>query len=61
MFYLQGSSSQAPNQYIDFILCEKFGWTFEELYSQPRGFIEEMITVMGIVNKVRNKRLRDNK
>lgn len=59
MFFLQGSSSRAPEEYLNFLLCEKFGWTFDELASQPEEFVETMIVVMNMVNKMRNKRLKE--
>lgn len=60
MFFLQGSSSRAPEEYLNFLLCEKFGWTFDELAAQPEEFISSMLLVMNTINKVRNKKIKES-
>jgi hypothetical protein len=37
-------------------LCEKFGWTYKDIMSQPSDFIDKMITIMSIENKLKNGR-----
>ena len=60
MFFLGGSSTETPSEYINFILCEKFGWTFQDLASQPASFIQDILTVLEVVNKLREKELGKN-
>lgn len=54
MFYFQGVVSQAPNEFINYKLCEKFNWTYQELMSQPVSFIESILRIMEIENKLKN-------
>jgi hypothetical protein len=32
-------------------LCEKFGWTYNDIMNQPKDFIEKIVTIMSIENK----------
>jgi hypothetical protein len=60
VFFLEGVTSEAPSPYINYMLCKELGWSYRDLIEQPRSFVEEMIEVMGIVNKmeIRNHGLR---
>lgn len=50
---MKGVNTDAPDQYINYILCKEFGWSFKDLYEQPKSFVDEMIAIIGIVNKVK--------
>lgn len=54
--FFQGSSSKVPMEYINFTLCKTFGWTYEQLISQPSDFVEMMIDIIKIENKFKNGR-----
>jgi len=41
-------SKETPTVYIKYKLCEKFGWTEQELSSQSYSFISEIIEVMNM-------------
>jgi len=38
------------------MLCKEMGWTYQELMSQPRSFIEEIIEIIGITKKIEIKK-----
>lgn len=54
--FFQGSSTEAPLEYINYILCKTFNWTYEELMKQPADFIEKMLSIIKIENSTKNGR-----
>jgi len=48
-------SSDVPKEYLNYIICKEMGWTHEELMSQPRHFVEEMMQVISIKQKIERK------
>lgn len=54
VFFIEGVNTQAPIEYIQYLLCKEFGWTYQELMEQPTDFVENILTVMSIVNKKKN-------
>lgn len=52
----QGASSKVPVEYVNYILCKTFGWTYEELLKQPSDFVEQMIDIIKLENKLKNGR-----
>jgi len=46
--FFNGNSKKSPTAYIKYKLCEKFGWTEQELLSQSSEFVNEMLEVMNI-------------
>ena len=55
VFYLQGVSTAVPPEYLNFVLCREFGWTYEQLMSQPADFVESMLMILNVERKHRNK------
>ena len=39
------------DEYANYLLCERFGWAYDELMSQPSFFVRQMIDIMGIREK----------
>jgi len=56
VFFFQGASTEIPKEVVMYRLCEKFGWTYKEIMNQPSDFIDKMITIMSIENKLKNGR-----
>lgn len=56
MFFLEGVTTEAPTEYLNYMLCRELGWTYRELMEQPRGFVQEMIEVMGITKKIETRK-----
>lgn len=54
--FFQGASNKMPIEYINYTLCKTFGWTYEELIEQPSDFIEQMIDIIKLENKLKNGR-----
>jgi hypothetical protein len=54
--FSQGVSNRVPIEYINYTLCKTFGWTYKELMEQPSDFVEEMIDIINIDNKIKNGR-----
>lgn len=55
VFYLQGVQTAAPPEYATFVLCREFGWTYEELMRQPRHFVDDMLSMIGIIERTKKK------
>jgi len=51
--FLQGASSEPPEEYLNYLLCSKFGWTYNELMNQPAEFVRKMIIIMNTEEKTR--------
>lgn len=45
-----------PEEYKDFLLCDRFGWTPEELNRQSAADILSFFTMMDVENRVERKR-----
>jgi hypothetical protein len=43
----------APPEYIDLLLCERFGWTPDELYSSDSEMIEKFLIMWSVEQKVK--------
>lgn len=41
-----------PPEYVDFLLCERFGWTPEELYATDADIIEQFLVMWSVEQKV---------
>lgn len=54
--FFQGSSTEAPIDYVNYVLCKTFGWTYNELMKQPADFVEKMLNIIKIENKFKNGR-----
>ena len=59
--FFQGITKEAPNEYVSYLLCEKFGWTYQELMSQPTDFIDGLLLTMNIEKKSRNWQQKSEK
>lgn len=46
-------TSEAPEQYVNFLLMKELGWTYRELMETPREVVEQLILISTIHNKVR--------
>lgn len=55
MFFFEGVTTRPPLEYLEFLLCKEFGWTWQDLRSQPRQFISDMLEVMAIKSKLDRK------
>jgi len=57
-FSFRGVIKETPDEYLNYLLCKTFKWTYEELMSQPASFIEDLLFVMGTEGKEARKRWR---
>jgi hypothetical protein len=55
VFFFEGVTRQPPIEYLEFLLCERFGWTWQDINNQPREFINNMLEVMAIKSKIDRK------
>lgn len=53
MFYLQGVSDEAPEEYVNYLLMKELGWTWRELMETPRSVVERLLIISTIHHKVR--------
>jgi hypothetical protein len=44
--------SEPPEEYLNYLLCSKFGWTYDELQKQPASFVSEMLIIMNAEKKI---------
>lgn len=51
---LQGGKGSSL-AYVEYKLIEKFGWTLQELYSQPWDKIDTFLKIMNIEGQFRNR------
>lgn len=43
---MSSTDPTAQERMVEFALCERFGWTIEELHNQPYEIIQDFITIM---------------
>ena len=58
VLFLQGVESEPPDEYINYLLCEKFGI---EIMNQPASFVEGLLLVMSIKKKAQKWQKPANK
>lgn len=51
-------TTEAPVEYLNYVICKELGWTYSELMEQPKSFVDEMLQVMEIKKKFDLKRGR---
>jgi hypothetical protein len=51
--FLQGVKSSPPEEYLNYLLCVKFGWDYEQLMKQPANFIRNMLLIMSTEEKIK--------
>lgn len=49
--FLEGVVTEAPHEYLDYVLCREMGWSYHDLVTTPRSFVESMLLIQGIVKK----------
>jgi len=45
---LEGTAEKVPTEYIMYKLCEKFGWTEQEILNSSFNFINSILKIMRI-------------
>lgn len=53
-FKSNNDKTPMPPEYIDYLLCKKFGWTPVELDMQPQDRIIQFLTIMKIEGAFEN-------
>ena len=56
MFVHLWTKGPCPPEYIELVLCERFGWTLAELRATAAADIHSFITMIETEAKVRNRR-----
>lgn len=46
--------SEPPIEIIEYMLCEKFGWTITQLYEQPAEKVTRFLQIMSIKRQHEN-------
>lgn len=54
------TTKKVPDEYIEYILCKEFGWTYQELMSQPADFVERLLLIRNIERKYARSNKGDN-
>lgn len=56
MFAHLWTKGHAPSEYLEFVLCDRFGWTPAELREQRASDIINFLTIMDVEAKVNKQR-----
>jgi hypothetical protein len=66
-FFHEGLLEDNPAQarkalhfYSAYHLCKEFGWTVDELLSQPADYVQEFIQIGNIIGEVRNQKAENS-
>jgi hypothetical protein len=54
--FLSGKTLEAPMEYTDMKLCEKFGWTVTELDEQSDATIQLFLKMMDLETEISEKK-----
>jgi len=57
---LEGTADKIPPEYVMFRLCEKFGWTEEQILSSSFNFINSILRIMRIESDYYNWKKEKN-
>jgi len=52
------SGKGVPFQFLEMKICEKFGWTLQELYSQPWSKIDFFLKAMSIEAQFQERKMK---
>lgn len=55
------SSTKAPPEYIDYILCKTFGWTPQELDAQDNNRINTFLQIMNLEAEEKERKQKKRK
>ena len=53
------SGKNTPPEYIEYYLCKEFGWTINELYSQPWDKIDTFLKIINIETQFKNNKQKE--
>lgn len=56
MFSHLWTKGHAPPEYLEFVLCDRFGWTPAELRAQRASDVMNFLTIMDVEGKVAKQR-----
>ena len=56
MFAHLWTGTAPPREYVNYKICEKFGWTPEELRQQRASDILQILTFMSVESKIEERK-----